>query len=945
VNNRSGIQATVSTFKENIRSARSIIDKFPQLQLTPSPILNLNSFVSASSETKNLLLTDLHLVEDALNNTARRVGLPVLVGLIGKYSSGKSSLINAFYEHIFADNGVPSELVRSTGNTSIDTKFTYITHPDFVNYVNITADIDAVVVDHPFFRRINFIDTPGTDWKIFTKEEINHLLSAADIMLFLMRPTEILDAHSTQALYIKFSLYDNIPMWYVFTRASDYTDFSDFGQVRYEEFKNDLSQAKAKLADRNYSTEEERLARDLVCQKVIFEPEVNTFLVDAKFKYYTKELLRKIEDTFISELAQHQKTEQLFNSIYVLKSQFMHNLAEAERHIYSLSNLIEAACVSVIQDRINQFKNTTISSKSAMLSQLLLSRINQGRLDTDKSIRYDSMNLSLTYTYEPPEVSKLKSRIDDMRQKRGSSNFIYKKEDIIFNIDNIMFYFDKREADIVEKLEKELKADKERESKGDFVDRVSDTVKSNDAKVVVNHAMKEINNLKKEFFETVQNVTLLYSRGDLSKTIFNRQKSLLEQMKQTIPLDIQEAQDSTKQSKDYAQKYASTEINELREIVEHRVRDLEKETGDYLNYSVYQPAQEAFQFLFIDTPLSTVLVVSESIALEALLQFEDRSPEPNIVVETNQYYEQALQEIQQIQASWQKDWDHLQQDFNALVQDAGNIKGELDNLQQHVTDFLEQQENHIALFVESHVKKMHGNIIDTMNKRRDIIQQAIQQAKKNRTRQVQLELLSILIGLLLPILELLRAGQTWIFLTLSVVAVIVASVMVMFVIRAFTAYNEIVNLEFSRRMDALKNDIKEQIQITKGKMRQEMTSQNHTVSQELLDLYDQVIDKTVNASDMILGRLEQQINVAAKLAVDTTRKVSATHRGAILNIEQTTRSRLSRYCTETESVLKATFSTSIDRIGKQYTESLTGYARLYKNLAKDIAKLRKEAQD
>jgi len=181
-----------------ISQAKEICDAFPDLQNTPTPRLGLNFFIGASIETKTNLLKELEILEATTQKLVQRVKLPVLIGVIGKYSSGKSSLLNCFFDHIFQGQ-VPKHVLRETGNTVIDLKFTYVTHSDFADAFKNTEDIKVVSVDHELFRTFNFIDTPGTGWNSFTKKEVCDLLSASDIMLFLSKPTEILEALSVEA--------------------------------------------------------------------------------------------------------------------------------------------------------------------------------------------------------------------------------------------------------------------------------------------------------------------------------------------------------------------------------------------------------------------------------------------------------------------------------------------------------------------------------------------------------------------------------------------------------------------------------------------------------------------------------------------------------------------------------------------------------------------------
>src|ERR1044072_6845735 len=110
--------AEIDDLLDYVSSTKEICGAFPDLQNTPTPRLGLNFFIPASIEVKANLLKELDILEITARKLLQRVNLPVLVGIIGKYSSGKSSLLNCFFRILLSEE-VPPNLERKTGNTAI----------------------------------------------------------------------------------------------------------------------------------------------------------------------------------------------------------------------------------------------------------------------------------------------------------------------------------------------------------------------------------------------------------------------------------------------------------------------------------------------------------------------------------------------------------------------------------------------------------------------------------------------------------------------------------------------------------------------------------------------------------------------------------------------------------------------------------------------------------
>jgi predicted GTPase len=288
-----------AALKDFIVRAKRACEDLPDLQDAPTPRLGLNLLVPKSIELKSSCLQDLDILNQAVTRLQQRIDVPVLIGVIGEYSVGKSSLLNSFFRHALDGASPPDELLRPTSNEVTDTIFTYITHSEFASRFKRSDDIDVIGVNHDLFRTLNFIDTPGTGWKKFTKRDVCDLMSTSDVILYLWTPKSILNQLSVDALSIKFSTLPEVPLWFVITHASEYTNkFGDWKSLRLEEFKSNLKGAKDKRAREDSGGEADLKARDLVMQRVDFKLGENTFLVDAKHDYGVDKLLKQILNTF-----------------------------------------------------------------------------------------------------------------------------------------------------------------------------------------------------------------------------------------------------------------------------------------------------------------------------------------------------------------------------------------------------------------------------------------------------------------------------------------------------------------------------------------------------------------------------------------------------------------------------------------------------------------------
>lgn len=430
------IHRRIEKIREFIQNTEDLINRFPNLKRTTTPTLGLSSLILESIEAKKTFLSELVILNKRIDMISQRIDLPVLVGVMGRYSSGKSALLNAFWREIYPPDEIPEEIKRVESKTAQDFKFTYITHSDYSQRFKKNDNIEIKKTDHDFFHRLNFIDTPGTGWSLFTEEEIIDLLSSSDIILFLFKPTEILDALSVEALNIKYSTYKNIPMWFIITYADSYAERGDFNTIDEAEFANNLEDAKKKLSSKICTTDGENQARENVLKNISFDIGENTFLVDGHYQFRIKELLKKLREEFDSTLVKQKKENQIYDEVQQIHNKLKDVLNQAENHINHISEYLKNSYSSIIIKDVNTLKTTTIISEIKLLTEKLYSRLRLKPLNLD--IHHREVNeLTSPYYYEPPEFSLLKLHLDELRNEKLNSGFELHLEEIIFPIDTI----------------------------------------------------------------------------------------------------------------------------------------------------------------------------------------------------------------------------------------------------------------------------------------------------------------------------------------------------------------------------------------------------------------------------------------------------------------------------------------------------------------------------
>ncbi|MEM1290562.1 MAG: hypothetical protein AAGH67_03655 [Cyanobacteria bacterium P01_H01_bin.162] len=166
----------------------------------------------------------------------------VYIGLMGHFSTGKSSTINSLLA--FEEN---SKERRNTGLNPVDKTITLITHSkNQDSMLNVTKEglvpIRSSTADNEFLDNIVIADTPGTGDPVLIDKVAQDFLPICDLIIYFFSATNPLDAADKPFLEEKFSELHFIPIKFVVTRADEFRINSDI-QLSSENFDSGKSNA------------------------------------------------------------------------------------------------------------------------------------------------------------------------------------------------------------------------------------------------------------------------------------------------------------------------------------------------------------------------------------------------------------------------------------------------------------------------------------------------------------------------------------------------------------------------------------------------------------------------------------------------------------------------------------------------------------------------------
>jgi predicted GTPase len=160
-------------------------------------------------------------LERSLLQYLERKGDLLYVGLMGHFSSGKSSTVNSLL------NLWGSEHAREVSLNPTDKTITLITHPqNSKSLIGLKSEgsipVRAEFIDHDLLKNLVLADTPGSGDTLLVNEMVRDFLPVCDIILYFLSATNPFTAADTPMLEAKTKELQFIPMKFVITRGDEF---------------------------------------------------------------------------------------------------------------------------------------------------------------------------------------------------------------------------------------------------------------------------------------------------------------------------------------------------------------------------------------------------------------------------------------------------------------------------------------------------------------------------------------------------------------------------------------------------------------------------------------------------------------------------------------------------------------------------------------------------
>ena len=197
----------------------SILNIDDDLPTSPDTTLEYLARCQAWLQLRNIAKS----IPDLLNQSQS----VALVGFLGHFSSGKSSLINALLDISSSEN---PGYKRAVGLHPTDTGITIITHRDHAHIVKKSAYsvVDSVDVVHgpslPFLEHAALVDTPGLGNEVAEQEAVTRFLHLCHVLVITIdgrRPFADKDK-DFELLDIAFNRLSGVPKILVVTSAEEF---------------------------------------------------------------------------------------------------------------------------------------------------------------------------------------------------------------------------------------------------------------------------------------------------------------------------------------------------------------------------------------------------------------------------------------------------------------------------------------------------------------------------------------------------------------------------------------------------------------------------------------------------------------------------------------------------------------------------------------------------
>lgn len=202
-----------------------LLDSLTRLRELVSKEDNAAAFASGEGQACHESFLELRRLERSLDQYQSRKGQQLTyIGLLGHFSAGKSSTINALLEdgNKTGDNGQ-----RKTGQHPTDRAVTLITHSDNAQSLigmhrRGEVEVGAALQDIPLLRETVLVDTPGSGDPLIVEEMVRDFLPICDHLLYVFSAAVPLDTTDLPILQKAHGELPFIPLRFIITRADEF---------------------------------------------------------------------------------------------------------------------------------------------------------------------------------------------------------------------------------------------------------------------------------------------------------------------------------------------------------------------------------------------------------------------------------------------------------------------------------------------------------------------------------------------------------------------------------------------------------------------------------------------------------------------------------------------------------------------------------------------------
>lgn len=943
-----------------VSRARALWDRVPELHIGSPTSINLGSFGLESVAVKQDIGNELALLATSLDRLQLRARLPLVIGVIGKYNTGKSSLLNRFFREI-CDGTLPPGLERRTENTATDTVLTYITHPDFAFQFGDIPEITTVPVNKEMFRTINFIDTPGTGWKSLERKEVVDLLSSADILLFVSKPLELLDSVSVGVLDQKFSSFNETPMWYVITFASMYTKPDSSSTAPDEsQFHKLLTEAKAKLQVRPYSSADELRARDLVSARVSFDLNVNTFLVDSMTGFGTHELLEKILLTFNNSEARIARRKGLRTEVKAAYGSLWQILNRAVSHVSAIGTTVNQAYRRSIHPEIEKFVANGLAAECSQVIQILHAHLGEARWSIDQHVNVERPVPTLTHSTEPAEVTILRSDLESMKDKKQSHTYEYRSENILFDLPLIVNRMESLKLSAVHSISRQLEglwSDHPNEGLPPLSSSLSQTIHAvidegvqGIEKIILQRVESRCNALADFLRVPTLRLRNRYSSAEIGSTIFSRQAGVLREMEHDIPLNCKQLRSKLKSTYETAQAVRGNLAAKFKSVVESRVAAFADSAAVLLHDSVYVPTQESLFFILGDPePADSRLPNRDetrqelgSIALT--LTDSVRRGDTELSSSLKQINDNVQSALLEAKNHWDREWNELNRQFGVLADSAKDVAATLDQHMLKLRNALDSAKSDGVHTIKIQIRETATQMSNGVRTKADKITASIKESGAKVALKYWLELGGLLLTLAGSSIGLWRSwpvGKTP--LTPFFIILVMGSAITVWITKQLRTLRDeqlkMLHLKFKVDVEDLQRTVIDIADRQISKMCDNAERHNRDLADALNSLYEAVIDACGIANEKIIPNLMSLIETGARVALSTQERIATTAATGIARLAQSVTTGMEKTASETVDQMRNELAIAIRSSGERCGNAVKKHIGTYRNLSEDFQQL------